>query len=227
MVLSASISLIVGLAYAVLYRVLTCTRRPNRATIICYDNFVAMPVTHDYLPIRDVGLQSSRDDIVEQYFYLGFKYAEILMFMYRFHNYRLSLRHLKRILSGRNLCRRSKKHDVGDVLEAVECELSGSGRDYGYRSMHNKLRTIRGIVTDRETVRHILRQIDPDGVESRRRRRLRRRMYHNRGPNYLWHIDGWDKLKTYGFCIHGGIDGFSRRILWLEVASTNKDPYVI
>jgi hypothetical protein len=34
-------------------------------------------------------------------------------------------------------------------------------------------------------------------------------------------------LKPFGFCVHGGIDGFSRRILWLEVASTNNDPYVV
>jgi len=27
------------------------------------------------------------------------------------------------------------------------------------------------------------------------------------GPNYCWHIDGNDKLVTYGFSIHGCIDG--------------------
>ena len=27
----------------------------------------------------------------------------------------------------------------------------------------------------------------------------------------------------FGFCIHGLIDGFSRRILWLGVASSNND----
>ena len=28
------------------------------------------------------------------------------------------------------------------------------------------------------------------------------------GPNYCWHVDGLDKLKTYGFAIHGCIDGY-------------------
>ena len=27
------------------------------------------------------------------------------------------------------------------------------------------------------------------------------------GPNFLWHINGYDKLKAYGFAIHGWIDG--------------------
>ena len=41
------------------------------------------------------------------------------------------------------------------------------------------------------------------------------------GPNFIWHIDGYDKLKPYGFCIHGAVDGYSRRILWLEVGPSN------
>ena len=27
------------------------------------------------------------------------------------------------------------------------------------------------------------------------------------GPNWLWHIDRYDKRKPYGFAIHGAIDG--------------------
>jgi hypothetical protein len=34
-------------------------------------------------------------------------------------------------------------------------------------------------------------------------------------------------LKTFGFSIHGCIDGFSRRLIWLEVGPTNKNPQVI
>ena len=72
-----------------------------------------------------------------------------------------------------------------------------------------------------------LRELDPDGVESRRKKRLCRRVYHSKGPNFIWHIDGHDKLKPYGFSVHGCIDGFSRRLIWLEVGPTNKNPEVI
>ena len=37
---------------------------------------------------------------------------------------------------------------------------------------------------------------------------------------------GSDKLKPHGFPIPGAVDGFSRRILWLEVARSNNDPRV-
>ncbi|KAL5506355.1 hypothetical protein EMCRGX_G007977 [Ephydatia muelleri] len=47
------------------------------------------------------------------------------------------------------------------------------------------------------------------------------------GPNWCWHIDGYDKLKAFGFPIHACIDGFSQKIIWLELTSTNTDPSVV
>ena len=41
--------------------------------------------------------------------------------------------------------------------------------------------------------------------------------------NYVYFL-GYDKLKPYGFPIHGAIDGYSRKILWLEVARSNSKP---
>ena len=92
--------------------------------------------------------------------------------------------------------------------------------------MHQLLRES-GFVVDRETVRMGIKAIDPEGVDSRSKRRLIRRIYRTRGPNHLIHIDGYDKLKPYGFAVHGAIDGYSRRILWLNVGVTNNDPKVM
>ncbi|XP_067022026.1 uncharacterized protein [Acropora muricata] len=93
--------------------------------------------------------------------------------------------------------------------------------------MHQRLIIKYGQRINRESVRLILKALDPEGVEDRSRRRLRRRKYRAKGPNYIWHMDGYDKLKPFGFCVHGAIDGYSRRILWLEVGTTNNDPSVI
>lgn len=41
--------------------------------------------------------------------------------------------------------------------------------------------------------------------------------------NYVYFL-GYDKLKPYGFPIHGAIDGYSRKILWLEVTRSNNKP---
>ena len=37
---------------------------------------------------------------------------------------------------------------------------------------------------------------------------------------------GYDKLKSYGFPIHGAVDGYNRNSLWLEVAKSNNNPNV-
>ena len=111
------------------------------------------------------------------------------------------------------------------IVDFIEFQLRTSGQMHGYRWLHIKC-LMYGFTVTRETVRQITRYLDPVGVDIRSRRRLRRRNYHAKGPNYIWHADGYDKLKSYGLCIHGCIDGFSRKIIWMEVNHTNNDPFV-
>ena len=86
---------------------------------------------------------------------------------------------------------------------------------------------LKGICVPRNVVAEILREVDPEGSAEIRAKRLQRRRYVNPGPNFAWHADGYDKLKPYGFPVHGCIDGFSRRLIWLKVSRTNNDPAVV
>lgn len=186
----------------------------------------ARAVIPDYLPPISSNTLS-RDEVIKTYFNLGFKAQEIVLFLVSVHGIRISLRHLKRILQRLGCRRRRFQSNLDEVVGVVEAELRGSGSLLGYRAMHQRVINHYGLVTTREVVRQVLKIFDPEGVEHRSRHRLRRRVYRSKGPNYLWHIDGYDKLKPFGFCVHGAIDGFSRRILWLEVSSTNSDPRVV
>lgn len=47
----------------------------------------------------------------------------------------------------------------------------------------------------------------------------------SQGPNFCRHLDEYDKLKRNGFSIHGCIDGFSRKIIWLKV-QRSKNPRI-
>ena len=76
-------------------------------------------------------------------------------------------------------------------------------------------------------MRDVIEAISPARCDAMRARRLCRGIYINRGPNFAWHIDGNDKLKPFGFAIHGAIDGWSRKVLWLQVGYTNKDPKIV
>ena len=82
----------------------------------------------------------------------------------------------------------------------------GPGCLSGYRSMWHTLRR-EGYQLSRQAVATCLQEMDTEGCERRRRRKLKRRVYTNPGPNYCWHIDGYDKLKPDGFPVHGCIDG--------------------
>ena len=111
-------------------------------------------------------------------------------------------------------------------MNSVAEELKESGSDDGYRFIHQKIGMI-GLPTNRELIRLTLKALDPEEVKNRSLKKFTRTKYTSVGPNYMWHIDGYDKLKPLGFAIHGAIDGYSRKILWLHIGSSNNNPRVI
>lgn len=167
-------------------------------------------------------------ELVKHYFMQGFLYKEMVALLFSRHAIRMSLTSLKRILSTLQLRRRYIEYSpIEHVISAILGELSGSGQCIGYRAMWRRLVRDHNIKVKRSTVQDLMLIIDPEGVAIRKAHRLKRRMYVANGPNFIWHVDGYDKLKPYGFAIHGCIDGYSRRILWLEVSSSNNNPSVI
>lgn len=163
---------------------------------------------------------------VAVYFRLGFAYKEILHIIAHRHNIVISLRTLYRELRRSQLYRRKNKSDLLTVALFIVDLLGEQGSLYGHRWMHAAC-VRNGFVISREEIRILLSIIDPVGVQTRTARRLRRRQYSCNGPNAVWHCDGYDKVKPYGLCIHGCIDGFSRQLIWLQVYRTNNDPKII
>lgn len=167
-----------------------------------------------------------RNYLICEYFKLGLKCSDIIKSMDELHGYVLSIRSLKRITKKMGLHRRKYKSDILQVALFVfeECEMHG--QMHGYRWMHLMCHEME-LVVDQETVRVLLHIIDPKGIELRRKKRLRRRIYSIKGPNAVWHIDGYDNLSKYGIKIHGCIDGFSRQIIWLKASVSNKNLNII
>ena len=166
---------------------------------------------------------SSEEDVIKRYLCDGYSYSEILFFLAKYHNISISLRQLHRILRKYSLFGRKSYSSLNEIILALKMLLKESGSSLGYRSIHQKLRQL-GCFIDKETVRLCLKILDPSGVELQICRRLQRRAYLSPGPDHTWHIDGYDKLKPYGFAIHGAADGYSRRILWLYVSASNNNP---
>ena len=73
----------------------------------------------------------------------------------------------------------------------------------------------------RQQVRDSLQRIDADGIEHRKRKRVKRVVYNVHGPHYLWHIDGHHKLIKWKIVTHGCVDGFTRLIIYLCACNNN------
>lgn len=173
-----------------------------------------------------LGKMDERTRLCKLYFDMGLSYSHILLMLAHIHHTMISMSTLKRILRKSKLYRRKNHADILEVSFFIEEILKKTGRQHEYRWMHLQCRH-HGFNIPRDTVQMLMKIIDPIGVDLRLSRRLRRRQYGVKGPNLLWHIDSYDKLKRYGLCINGCIDGFSRCIVWLNVFHTSSDPRVV
>lgn len=178
--------------------------------------------------LQNTGLYSETDLI--KYYYgrsPRLKYEEISFIITEHHKIPLTIDRLKKSVSKFGLNRRKSVVDDGIVDDIIRNEVSTSLSLIGYRQMKHIISRKYNVDISYERVRKSVLRIDPEGVQLRSKNVIRRRIYSSSGPFHIVHIDGHDKLKKWGFAIHGGIDGFSRRILWLKVATTNNDPLVV
>ena len=72
-----------------------------------------------------------------------------------------------------------------------------------------------------------MHRVSEVGIQSRRKCRLKRRIYNLKGANHLWHIDTNHKLVKWYLIIFEAIDGYSRLPISLECISNNKAPKVL
>ena len=93
-------------------------------------------------------------------------YKEILLLIWLTHGFYLSMPQLKRILKSRGLGRRINRSDLQKVSRCIEVELRGSGSTIGYRQMTQRLSRVYGLCVDKDTVRNLLKVLDPEGVEA-------------------------------------------------------------
>ena len=167
-----------------------------------------------------------RDNLICEYFKLGLKYQEILHCLVTIHGFLFSLRTLKRITKRMGWYRKKCNSDILEVALFLVEQCAEHGSWNGYQWLHTKCLK-NGLVVSQDCVRVLLHIIAPEGIILRKAKQLQRRVYRNPGPNSVWHIDGYDKLSRYGVSIHGCVDGYSPKIIWLQAGVTNRQPDVI
>ena len=116
----------------------------------------------------------------------------------------------------------SKYTDISDSdLDNVIVSIKRDHPNDGERLVIGHL-AARSILVPRARVRAAIHRVDPDNTALRRRIALRRRVYHVNGPNSLWHLDGHHKLIKWQMVTHGGIDGYSRTVVFLRCSDNNR-----
>ena len=132
--------------------------------------------------------------LIEFYFYRGHTYQSIVKLLDKQHDIQISERTLKYRLQSYS---RLPTSGLAQVRLLVPEELDGPGCA-GYRSIWHTL-CLDGLQVPRQVVAGVGRELDSEGCEMRRSKRLRKRKYSVPGPNYCWHIhiDGYDKLNGW------------------------------
>ncbi|KAL2096844.1 hypothetical protein ACEWY4_006051 [Coilia grayii] len=112
---------------------------------------------------------------------------------------------------------------TNEELDEMVRDIFSHHPNTGYKMMLGHLKA-RGIRVQRRRVQDSMHRVDPhgSGVRSLQLHTVRRRRYSVPGPNSLWHIYGNHKLIRWRIVIHGGIDGFSRLIVYLNAATNNR-----
>jgi hypothetical protein len=107
---------------------------------------------------------------------------------------------------------------------ALEYTLAeGTIRSYGHQllSAHLRRQQTRIRIVD---LKLTIRQLDRENVRSRRPgiKTASRGKYITEGPNDVWSINQYDKLKKWGIRVYGGINTYSRRLLWAYAGISNR-----
>ena len=130
------------------------------------------------------------DELIKGYFHRGYPYQAIVGLLDKQDGVQMHVRTLKRKLRDLGLKRKEANHDENIVRDLVKQEMQGAGSLAGYRYIWHALRLRHHVNVPRSQVASIMKDIDPEGVQKRKSRRLRRRAYVSYGPNFCWHIDG-------------------------------------
>ena len=111
-------------------------------------------------------------------------------------------------------------------LDAVVSLLVERFPQNGIVMMWGHLKSI-NILVSRQKVTESLTRVAPELTHFRRSNSISRRVYSVPSPNYMWHIDGLHCLIRWRIVIHGAIDGYSRRILYLHASDNNRAKTIV
>lgn len=108
-----------------------------------------------------------------------------------------------------------------DELDSILRQLQRDYPNCGQQLLQGYLRQ-RGVIVQRRRLRESVARTDPIRRYVRWHQVVARRTYSVQCSNSLWHIDGHHSLIRWRMVVHGGTDGYSRMIVYLQCATNNQ-----
>ena len=156
------------------------------STIITYCQDCGLQKENNLNYCPSCGKEVSIDDeqsLIEYYFYRGYTYQSIVKLLDKQHDIQISEQTLKYCLQNCSLRRRLPTYDLAQIRLRVAEELDGPDCMSGYRAIWHTLH-LDGLQIPHRVVAGVVTELDPEGCEMRRSKRLRRRKYSVPGPNH-------------------------------------------
>ena len=107
-----------------------------------------------------------------------------------------------------------------DLDQKIRDYINRYGQTTGQVFLMGYLRSL-GINVPRRRLRASVTRVDPANVALRWGAVVYRRRYQVPWANSLWHLDGHHSLVRWSLVVHGCINGFSRRIIFLHCNANN------
>jgi hypothetical protein len=181
--------------------------------------------------------ESARDserliDLIDHLFHTQPTYSDDLISRRLKEDYNLqaTARHIKTIRLRNSWLRRNNDPEANQAQQAETTHLirellqEGQVRQYGRRYLITRLARQHGHRAQGRHVCQALQILDNHNMTLRTpgMQRKRQENYIVPGPDWLWCLDGHDKLARYGIEIYGSVDAYSRKIIWFYVGVSNR-----
>ncbi len=133
-----------------------------------------------------------------------------------------TIKHIRYLHGMKRRCRipAEREENLSRAIQFLHKDLHHSAAILGFGKglLHQYVRQNAQIAVSQRRLYDIYRGLFPDEVAGRREVHLKQRgEFKVPGPNFLWSLDGYEKLKRFGFQIYGCIDAYSRCIIWFYV----------
>lgn len=112
-------------------------------------------------------------------------------------------------------------HDDAALTPLISDYLIG----HPYRGemlLTSHLRENYNVKVRRDRLRRLIAEIDPEGLDFRRKKPIVRRTYNGIAPGHVWHIDTHHKIGRFGFVTFGAVDGFTHEVMALHCCISNR-----